>query len=183
MGTPPEPILNTGAREEAVAVADFDGDGRDDVAVATGGGGTVAADDSVKIFVFTQTAAGTLGAPVKLSSDTSPTDSRVPLVAADLDGDGDADLARGTAGGLDVHWNDGSGLTDSVLYLAGGAVTAIQAADLDTGAVELAVEGAGGSSSRRVLRWTGTTFSSQTVFSAPPSGPSGITVRRRRPHP
>ncbi len=167
---PPQTLLSPGGWEEAVAVADFNDDGRDDVAMATG----FHADEEndYKIFVLSQAADGTLGAPVKLSTHATYPAHGDPLRAVDIDGDGDIDLVRGTASGLDVAWNDGTGLTEPVLYPAGGPVAAIQSADLDGSAPdELVVQGGG---PLQVLSWNATQFAAESLDVSPTVAATGI---------
>jgi subtilisin family serine protease len=160
---PAETLAAFGAWESSTAVADFDGDGRDDVVLGTGS--YFDEPNDFKLFLLTQGPDGTLGAPRKLPTHaTYPGDSD-PLRAADLDGDGDIDLARGTASGLDVAWNDHGVLADPVLYAGVGAVAGIQTADLDgAGGEELVVQVA---DQLAVVRWTGTTMA---------VAPAGITA-------
>jgi hypothetical protein len=140
---------------QAVASADFSGDGRDDVAVSTRSSNHP--DDDFKIFVLTQAADGTLGAPQRLASHAGgSTAGENPLRATDMDGDGDVDLVLGTVTGLDVALNDGDGLTTPVLHPTDDAVRGIQTANLDgTGGTELIVEGQdpNGNASLSVVRW------------------------------
>ncbi|MEM6568156.1 MAG: VCBS repeat-containing protein [Planctomycetota bacterium] len=85
-----------------VAVADFDGDGRDDLAVARAEGG------AARVEWYRQRPDGTFEAP-SLVSD-APRDAAIRLVAADLDGSGTPDLA----------WLTGSGAELVVASNAGG---------------------------------------------------------------
>ena len=102
-------VFGANASEQAVAVADFNADGRDDVAMASGSASDVA--NQHKLFVFTQGADGTLGSPVRIATHAGSPLNGDPLRAVDLDGDGDTDVVRGTASGVDVAWNDGGVLT------------------------------------------------------------------------
>lgn len=81
------PGLDTAASSSiaaaGIAVADLNGDGRQDVALSAGGN-----TPSSHIDVFAQTAAGTLAAPTALPSYDVPG----PLAVGDLNGDGRADL-------------------------------------------------------------------------------------------
>ena len=62
----PARTCSANASEQAVAVADFNADGRDDVAMASGSASDVA--NQHKLFVFTQGADGTLGSPVRIAT-------------------------------------------------------------------------------------------------------------------
>jgi serine protease len=161
---PWEQVFDAGsAWEEAVAVADYNGDGRDDVVMATGTG---TAGNEFQLLVFTQGPDGSLSAPERLPTHATYPGSGDPLQAADLDDDGDIDVARGSGAGLDIAWNDGGELTEPVLYPAGGAIRWIRPADLDgSEPTELVVQGG---ASMRVLRWSGDDMAVETLdFAAP----------------
>ena len=82
----------------SVAVADFDNDGTPDVALGVAGGPTRVAFNTAGRGVFT-------AAPIALDTSTSDTTS---VAAADVNGDGHADLVVGTAGDGDfVYANAG----------------------------------------------------------------------------
>lgn len=110
-----------------VALADFNGDGRLDIAVAARGGNDV--------LVFFQTASpANFGPAVAFPLSGEPT----CLVATDLNGDGRMDLAVGLASGSvavllqDSIGTAGPGLfRPPVNYLLGGYPAQIRAADLD----------------------------------------------------
>ncbi|MDX1421423.1 MAG: VCBS repeat-containing protein, partial [Rubricoccaceae bacterium] len=165
---------NTGRYDLAVVSADFTGDGRPDAAVAQGvfiGG--------VRVF-FNE--GGAEGSPATFADDGAfyPTTRKVwELVAADLDGDGDLDLA-GTHSDefhlntteIVVLLNMGDGAFGAPAYYAAGPYGphGIVAADLDgDGDLDLAVANVGRLS-------TGTTVSVVTnngdgTFAAPTAYP------------
>ena len=76
-----------------IGVGDVNGDGRNDVVASYGGN-----QPSSSLAVFTQTAAGTLGAPVSYLSYDNPE----PVDVADFDLDGKADVAMVHGGAIDV---------------------------------------------------------------------------------
>src|SRR5262249_43949805 len=80
IGLPGVPEVAVSVDPRAVAAADFDGDGRVDLAIADYGGGTVS--------VLTNLGAGKLAPPLELAAVTNPGE----IVAADLDSDGRPDL-------------------------------------------------------------------------------------------
>src|SRR6266542_2553663 len=61
----PDQTIPLGSSPQVVAIGDLTGDGRADVAVATGAAGDSANDESV--FIFAQTEDGTLDSPVRYS--------------------------------------------------------------------------------------------------------------------
>ena len=115
-----------------VRAADFDGDGRVDLLVA---------DDYGPLSVLRNRGDATFGDPVE--SDTSF--GLREAVAADLDGDGDLDVA-GVSGSrwVSVHVNDGRGSFSTTPYEVPGSYAAVVATDLDgDGDRDLAVVGNG----------------------------------------
>ena len=85
-----------GVSPVAVAMADLNGDGKADLAVASGTG----------VSVLINNGNGTFGAPVNYGSGTNP----FSVAAADLNGDGKIDLAvASNAGGASVLLNIGNG--------------------------------------------------------------------------
>ena len=94
----PEPV---GAIPVSVAPADLDGDGDQDLAVANVG------PDNVTI--LRNNGAGNFFQPASSPEATGPHPE--PVVAADLDGDGDQDLAaaNGTFGNVTILRNNGAG--------------------------------------------------------------------------
>ena len=97
--TPTVAFYPTGARPRAVAVADFDGDGRMDVAVANGGDGTVTLRFGA--------ADGALARAASVAAGREPADIR----AARLDTDRDVDIvvANHETSYVTVLANDGHG--------------------------------------------------------------------------
>jgi hypothetical protein len=96
VGTEPKQRLGTSATTKqvtAVEIADIDGDGRPDIATANGGAGTLT--------IFFQLPDGTypMTPDVTLGGVGTPS----ALVVADLDGDGDLDLACTDSTGNAVH--------------------------------------------------------------------------------
>lgn len=73
----------------AAAIADLNGDGRNDVAAVSGGN-----SPSSGLYVYHQNSAGTLGAPIRFSSYDIPE----AMLAHDLDRDGRDDLLVGHSG-------------------------------------------------------------------------------------
>lgn len=83
----PYKTFPVGSAATVVAIGDLNGDGRADVAVATGSAGDPLNDRSV--FVFLQTSAGTLAPPIRYSTGLNARG----IAIGDLNGDGRADLA------------------------------------------------------------------------------------------
>ncbi len=127
--------VGAGTHPSAVVAADFNLDGRLDLAVAN------RTDDSVTVFLGIGD--GTFGAGASFSAGVGG--RPVALVAADLDADGRLDLAVANASGDDVVVlaGDGSGsfsLATTVVLAAGADASGLVAADLNAdGLLDLAV--------------------------------------------
>ena len=103
--------VTVGGKPYAVAIADFNQDGRNDLAVAlqnTGGGAAVLIQDPAASLSF--------GAPRLLTNDTGAT----AVTAGDLNQDGRPDIVV-TGANLDVFFQRSDGGFDSALELAAGA--------------------------------------------------------------
>ncbi len=114
---------------QAVAAVDLDGDGDLDLAFAHVGKWI-----SPRISLLFNVGDGTYGAPVFYAAP----DETMDVVAADLDGDGDPDLAfaasaYGTSGNrVVVYRNQGNGtLAPAVSYVVGQGPTGVDAFDVD----------------------------------------------------
>jgi len=95
----PYQALATGSWPDAVAIGDVNGDGRNDVVMTTTY--YFAGADDNKVFVFLQKADGTLDLPRKYSYE-APTSNTTGLALADLDGDGQMEVAVGHGGGITI---------------------------------------------------------------------------------
>ncbi len=170
-GTSPEA---TGVEPRSIAVADLDGDGDRDLAVANQG------DDDVTI--LKNTGAGNFNQPS--SSPEQVGDFPVAIVAADLDGDDDQDLAvanGGFGGGVTILKNTGAGnfnQPSSSPEQAGNNPTSLTAADLDgDGDQDLAV-GNSGSNDVTILKNSGlgNFFEPGSSPEAASGGPSAVVA-------
>jgi hypothetical protein len=93
----------TGSSPEAVAIADFNGDGRNDVVMSTSFSSNT---NDNSILVFFQNASGGLNPPVRYAVGANANS----IAVGDFNGDGRKDIAVGKTGnGIRVFWNDGSG--------------------------------------------------------------------------
>jgi hypothetical protein len=112
----------SGVETTGVTVADFNGDGHDDIAVANNAG---------SVNVFFGTGKGTLGKP---TTYRLPGTNPISIAAGDLNGDGHPDLAVAEAigGSVAVLLNDGTGkFLKAVTYNAGGGeIIDVKIADL-----------------------------------------------------
>ncbi len=134
------PSYAAGSQPYGVAVGDLDGDGDLD-AVTANRGATGAGGDDVSVLL--NNGDGTFAAPTNLTVGTDPMD----VVLADLDGDGDLDIATANfgSGNVSVLLNNGNGtFATAQNYTAGTNSRALTAADLDgDGDVDLAVANQG----------------------------------------
>lgn len=96
--------IPTGSRPEAVAIADLNGDGRNDVALVTSY--FVDPQNDYRVNVFLQSASGGLEQAVKYEVVNGRPSS---LVAGDVNGDGRDDVLVGTDTGITVFLQDGAG--------------------------------------------------------------------------
>lgn len=134
-------MINVGAVGElhAVATGDIDGDGREDVIVATrfsGAGGV-----SRKVIVYRQSSQGSLLSPEQVDYLVS---TQTPDVATgDFDRDGAADIVVGHLGGVTlVRYQPGQGYSTAVHEGRECMHIALLDADVD-GALDVACEGEG----------------------------------------
>lgn len=123
------PDVAAGVSPRAAAVGDFNGDGRDDLAVANAGPAADAGDDDVTIL---------LGGPNGLvRGETLPVrDAPNAIDGGDLDGDGDLDLvvaSFGSAGALSVLAGDGNGHFEATQHDVGCRAAGATLADLVAG--------------------------------------------------
>jgi hypothetical protein len=117
---------------QALAVADFTGDGRDDVATVNPWPGQI-------VRLLAQTPAGALAEPQRIEAHVGDLAS-VAATAADVDADGDTDLLVGSSNGIDVIEQDAGGLLPGRL-IPGLQVHEIDVVDLDgDGRLDLVVD-------------------------------------------
>lgn len=132
IGFDPPVTLETGSDVTAVTLADVVGDDGLDLVASTGGSGSEPTDRTLQ--VFERQAGGTLSASPVTHTPTGDASGSPSLITAsgDLDGDGDADMAAGTAQGVDVFLQGADGLgAPTNLPAAGGEVLDVQVADLN----------------------------------------------------
>ncbi|MFI5379933.1 MAG: beta strand repeat-containing protein [Tepidisphaerales bacterium] len=111
-----------GAYPTSMATADFNGDGKPDVAIVDSAGNTLS--------VLLNNGAGGLGAPTNYATGPNP----VSVAALDFNGDGMPDLVVSCldSNTVDVFLNDGTGaLLPQTEYAVGGGPRAVIAADFN----------------------------------------------------
>ena len=166
-------VLNViGPGPYAFGVADFNGDGRQDLAV------TIRAAD--KVFIYLRTGAFTFAAPTTVGLTKAPGS----LTVGDFDRDGDLDIVSGslTDGNISFLRNNGAGVftQPNPAIAAGFNVVAVTSGDFDKdGILDLAVVIQG--TANVILTYKGAgdgTFSPQLILahSEPP-----LRSRSRRP--
>ncbi len=109
-----------GGYSAGIVSADFDGDGRADLACTVEG-------SSTSLGLLYGRAAGRFSDPAFFAIE----DWGFALVSADFDGDGAADLAYGAYQTLGVRYNDGQGGFPGPGWTAGWGATSISVADFD----------------------------------------------------
>jgi hypothetical protein len=129
IAVPPSPATflprvdyNVGSGPWAVAVADMNGDGKNDIVAASPGPSTVS--------VLLNTGNGLFGAPAPYSTGLNPRS----IAIGDIDNDGDIDVVTANNGftNITVLKNNGSGILGGrVDYSAGGNPSAVALADID----------------------------------------------------
>jgi len=124
MGPPVYPMGSGVGTLFALVLADFDGDGKPDVAVAAG-----------DVWILLSRGGGSFRTPVRIPMPSTNGAARaVSVVAADFNGDGKQDLVVGTASadGVYVFLGNGDGTFKTpVQYTTGGEVSSIAVADFN----------------------------------------------------
>ncbi|MHC4427164.1 MAG: FG-GAP repeat domain-containing protein [Planctomycetota bacterium] len=155
-----DPAVNyaAGSQPSGVAAADFDGDGDRDVAT------TVDGPDRIAVLLNDGSGVFAAGPASNLPNSSSPQD----LVAADVDGDGDMDLAvavRDPVGSVVMMLNTGAGT-----FTVGTSVTVqdrprgLSTADIDNdGDMDFAVANRDSNSATVIINQGGGSFTTQTV--------------------
>lgn len=154
----------------AMAIADFNADGRSDIAIIADGVGPAVGD--AQLLLLLRAADGIFGTPtvVQAASDLAcqPSD----MQATDVDGDGRTDLvvSGGECGLLLLKQNTGGGFTKTVLHPGYAGLQAVLPIAADGGRVALVIQLLTGSEFKlAVLRQT-----SSGVFSPPQILPAAM---------
>lgn len=140
-----------GSFTQNVAIADVNGDGRDDALLTTGtwGGPYQEPDNDFKLWVFLQNASGALSPPLKYaySGDGLGGRSGAGLVAADLNKDGRADVVVGTLNGITIYLGTSTGVAKGVSVPGidnAESVASLAAVDVDLdGNIDIIASGGG----------------------------------------
>lgn len=119
----------SGSWPDAVVVGDVTGDGRDDAVLATAEYFNPAKD--FNLFIYAQTAQGTLAPPVQLPYLGTVTGFGVRLQMADLNNDGIKDIVVGHDLGLTVFISLGNRRFKTSSIIAPGQLYALAAADIN----------------------------------------------------
>ncbi|TMB69829.1 MAG: VCBS repeat-containing protein, partial [Chloroflexi bacterium] len=114
---PPQTFDANGRGVNSVAVADFTGDGRDDVAVSALWD-PYPIDPTIrnyKLYLYAQTANGSLATPIEIPTNSGNWAGAMPLARGDLNNDGLADIAAAHGTGIDLYYQSGGTLSPPVL--------------------------------------------------------------------
>jgi len=144
----PYQAYGVGSWPESVVVDDFTGDGRNDVGLST----SFYFDEpnDFKLFLFAQTADGSLATPIRLPTNGTYGDP-MTLAAGDLNGDTLADVALATSAGVDIFHQSGGTLVPA-RQLSAPAAKDVDIVDMGAdGVADIVVSTASG-----VLVFTGT---------------------------
>jgi len=158
---------NGTAQPSKILVADFNGDGRADLAVAD------IQNNQVEVFLGTGT--GTFNPPTLLNSGAFPRG----LAAADLNGDGRIDLvsANRNSNNLSVFINNGAGFAAATSQAVGTNPNKVSAVDLNLdGRVDLITTNANGGTASILLGNGDGTFAAATNVNTTSAQPLGLDV-------
>ncbi len=169
----------TGENPDALAVADFDGDGQLDLAISNqscffpDGGGDQGCPGTVSVLL--NQGDGTFAGSATYAVENTP----VAIAVGDFNGDGRPDLAVANENvgvvSILMHQADG-GFADQVTYAVGASPVAVALADFDgDGVTDLAVANFAGASVSLLLGLGDGGFSAQTTFAAGQS-PTSLAV-------
>ncbi|MCM0084136.1 FG-GAP-like repeat-containing protein [Geomonas sp. Red32] len=115
-----------GSDPRSIAIGDLNGDGRNDVVLATGS--YFDPDNDYRIFVFLQNSAGGFDAPVKY-----PGGNGNSIAVADLNNDGRQDVVFTTDNGIGVMYQNAAGTLDPMVFYASNHQSFSNAYKLKTG--------------------------------------------------
>ncbi|WP_460595444.1 FG-GAP repeat domain-containing protein [Geomonas sp. Red276] len=115
-----------GSDPRSIAIGDVNGDGRNDVVLATSS--YFDPDNDYKIFVFPQNSAGGFDAPVKY-----PGGNGNSIAVADLNNDGRQDVVFTTDNGIGVMYQNAAGTLDPMVFYASNHQSFSNAYKLKTG--------------------------------------------------
>ena len=158
---------NGTAQPSKVAVADFNGDARADLAVAD--------IQNNQVEVFLGNGNGTFGAPSFLNSGTFPRG----LAVADFNGDGRADLvsANRNSNNLSVFLNNGAGFGAATNFAVGTNPNKVSAVDLNLdGRIDLITTNANGGTASILLGNGDGTFGAASNVATSTGNPLGLDV-------